>query len=121
MSIVYIPIHKKGSIEYLEPSIPSALEPKIRAKEWEEIIYQINALLSRRAPSFFVRVFTAFFIGIIYQRYKEQRIDKEISDYIERKNILLQEYGICIHHPREREYSGMDVSIYSVLSNHFII
>jgi hypothetical protein len=115
MSIVYVPLLSKPTGVLLEHSMPSELAGKIPAEEWETILHQINSYLHRRSPSFLSRLLSISALGNILNKYLLQRIDAELEQYLEKKNIILKRHGIFIHHPKEREYHGMDVSIYNFI------
>ncbi|KAI5173007.1 hypothetical protein NEFER03_2000 [Nematocida sp. LUAm3] len=113
MTILYIPVYRKHGFLIFEESFPSALENKVSEEEWMRVIEKINFLLRKRAPSFLCKVFSVIYIGVLYQRIVNWRVDQEISDYLKIKNITLERSGVYMHHPKDRMYSGMDISVYA--------
>ncbi|KAI5184793.1 hypothetical protein NEHOM01_0395 [Nematocida homosporus] len=119
MSIVYIPILSTNGRLHLEESLPSVLHTKVPETEWSEIIQKLNSLLLRRKRTRLLRLLTLFYLGTLYQRYIDHQIDREIAAYLNKKNLVLEVYGISLHHPRDRAYQGMDVSVYLMTTAYF--
>ncbi|KAI5191259.1 hypothetical protein NECID01_1371 [Nematocida sp. AWRm77] len=115
MSIVYIPLVEKEKEVCLEESLPSPLCGKVTSEEWEKTMHRLNFLLLKRKLSLSTRLLSILFFGSLLKRYFLSQIDKEIEEYLEKKNLVLQRVGVYIHHPKERRYSGLDVSIYTYI------
>lgn len=115
MSIVYIPLVVQDKQVALEESLPSPLTGRVAPEEWESTITKLNALLKKRESSWLLKLLSLSLLGNQVRRYRLSRIDQEIAEYLEKKNLALQSTGVFIHHPKERRYSGVDVSIYTYL------
>jgi len=111
MSIIYVPVHKNSDGAHLETSLPSVLEGRITPEEWEEITRFVSKMMNRRERLAFVKALSIVFLGPYVKKYLHYKIDREIERYLDKKNIALSDAGIFFHHPKERVYSGMDVSV----------
>lgn len=120
MSIVYIPLVKREGGVSLERSLPSPLAGKISQEEWEEIMGHLSHLLSQRTESFLMRILGVFLLGSLIRKHFLSRIDREIERYLDKKNLVLKKYGITVHHPKGRAYSGLDVSLHVFLPPYIV-
>lgn len=113
MSTIYIPVLRKNKIVQFEDSLPSPLFGRISEEEWKEIITYINAILQKRSNRLIFQVLSPIVIGNILRTLTYSYVDKRVERYLEKKNLMLSYKGIHIHHPKERMYSGIDVSIFT--------
>ncbi|KAI5189636.1 hypothetical protein NEMIN01_0589 [Nematocida minor] len=119
MGIVYIPVLKKNGVSMFDESLPSPLFGRVTEEEWKEILAYLNkALFKRRNRSVF-KLLAPFIIGNIFRAIAHSYVDRKVKNYLDKKNLMLSHCGVHIHHPAERMYSGLDVSIYTVAGSPF--
>lgn len=115
MSILHIPVLKKKGASVFDESIPSVLFGRVSEKEWQEIIKRMNAYLSMRRDRLIFKMLGPFVIGNVLRSITQFFIDRKVKEYLDKKNLVLSHCGVHIHHPAERMYAGMDLSIHSVV------
>ncbi|KAI5159987.1 hypothetical protein NEAUS03_0770 [Nematocida ausubeli] len=111
MSIVYVPALMKESQSIFEESIPSSLYARIPEADWTEIIQDLNMYMTKRQDRLIFRVFAPVVIGNILRTCIHLYVDIQVTKYLTKKNLILSHRGIYIHHPKERQYSGLDISM----------
>ncbi|EIJ89262.1 hypothetical protein NEPAR06_0761 [Nematocida parisii] len=116
MSIVYIPALTRNSLTTFEETLPSPLYARVSENEWKEITVCLNQYLFKRRDKLLFKVLAPVLIGNILRSITNAYVDKQVQKYLAKKNLILSHRGIHIHHPKDRQYSGIDVSIYSSAS-----
>ncbi|KAH9386445.1 uncharacterized protein NEMAJ01_1341 [Nematocida major] len=111
MPIVYVPVLKRSQVCVFEESLPSPLYGRVSEDEWSRIMKYLNTALLRRRDRLVFRILAPFLIGNIMRTFAQRYVDRQVEKYLEKKNLILSHRGVHIHHPKERLYSGMDVSI----------
>ncbi|KAI5160839.1 hypothetical protein NEAUS04_0172 [Nematocida ausubeli] len=111
MSIVTIPALMKESQSIFEESIPSSLYARIPEADWTEIIRDLNMFMTKRQDRLIFRVLAPVVIGNIMRTCIQIYVDIQVTKYLTKKNLILSHSGIYIHHPKDRQYAGLDISM----------
>lgn len=93
--------HKK-SAEFLT-GLPSPLEGIVAEDEWNSLIARLNCALRKHTEGYLS--WMPFGFG------SRGKMDREIEDILRAKNIIFERRGFFVHHPKETQYRGLNVSL----------
>jgi hypothetical protein len=97
MAIFSVPL-SPGQNEFIK-GLPSPLDGLVEESEWNEFVDALNGMLSKTR---------SFWEGV------RGTLEREMDEYIGRKNIVFEKRGFRVLHPRDMRYQKLEVLLCNI-------